>query len=190
MLNSKQSVAFRDIQMLTIDKDRDNLVWWTFPFQSTWSKTKWWLTLKIMPLVKWMGVEPGFGAAAFAKEVSATRARLIATSKATTLKLIHTLACSVAINLQLAVPCKGTQLLCIICADKTCVSFSLCGAGQGGAFYWRAVRLWTWWKWSQILEVFGLWKVLDEKVWSCETHWKLTSGDWPLQLWVLLWVTI
>ena len=31
MLNSKQSVAFRDIQMLTIDKDKDNLVV-NFPF--------------------------------------------------------------------------------------------------------------------------------------------------------------
>ena len=35
-----------------------------------------------------------------------------------------------------------------------------------------------------------LWKVPDEKMWSGETCGKLTSGDWPLQLWVLLRVSI
>ena len=65
-----------------------------------------------MQCVKWMEVEWGFGAVAFATKVSATRARRIVTLKATIFKLTPTPVCSVAINFQLGVPCKGTQLLC------------------------------------------------------------------------------
>ena len=71
-----------------------------------------------------------------------------------------------------------------------CVSFSLCGAAQSGVLHWRTVRLWTWSEWDQILEMCRLRKVPDEKMWSGETRGKLTLGDWPLQLWVLLWVSI
>merc|ERR1719341_632194 len=66
--------------------------------KSIWSKTKFWVTLKIMWFVKWVKVEADFGAVACARKVSPTRARLTATSKATIFKPIPTPASSVPIN--------------------------------------------------------------------------------------------
>ena len=186
MSNSKQNVAFRDTQMLTIDKNRFGCETYFFSLSGArqsagvhWrpcgvssGSWKWREILELWPLPQKSQQQEPDASPHWKLPHSNWPLHLLALFRS-----VYNPAC----------PSKAHNCYAQI---KICVSFSLCGADQSGVFHWRTVRLWAWSEWDQILEMCCLWKVPDEKMWSGETRGKLTPGDWPLQLWVLLWVSI